>query len=181
MMNRKECSKMRKWMLIALMTLMMFSVTGCEEYFVGAGVGEVVTDTLTKQHAALVQRQAELTKRYEALELEIASAPDPNTMREAIAKIEPLREQMLTNEAGIIALDTTLKAIPAKSGGERNDAIVVGIASLAGLALREFSRRKLGAKYKAGKLGQARLKASNPAAESELYAYTGEERLKLNL
>jgi len=172
---------MKKWMLVVIVLASLVGVTGCEEYFIGAGASEVITETLEKQHEALVQRQAELVTKYEALELEIASAPDPNAMKLAIAKIEPLQKQLLINEGAIVTLDTALKAKKADSGGERNDAIFVGLASLAGLALREFSRHKLSAKYKAGKLGQARLKASNPAAESELYAYTGEERLKLNL
>ena len=166
---------------IALCVIIWLAVTGCE-YMPAFAAGAATDATLQSWQENLEAKQEELQTKYDAAEKAIADAPDPNALALAIGVREALQGPMLANEAALITLSFALKAKSEESGSQdRTDAIAVGVMGLVGLVVRELSRRTLNKKYSAGKIAQARLKITNPDAEKELYALTGESRRSLGL
>lgn len=175
--------KRMKFGLPAAITLcvIIWLAVGCE-YVPAFAAGAATSETLQDWQDNLETKQSELQARYEAAERAIADAPDPNALALAIDVREALREPILINEAALITLRSAMAAKKEEGGSQgRADAVLTGVAGLIAIAYREWTRRRLNKSHKSMKTGQARLKIEEPAAEAKLYAFTGEERMKLGL
>ena len=171
---------MKRVIVGIVLVLIVLGSAGCEEFLLGAGSGMAGKETLESWQGNLEAKQIELQQKYDAVMKEIETAPDPNALALAKAKLNPIQNAKLANEVALHTVKEILK-LPESAPEDRKDALVVGGIGIVGLFIREWQKRLLNKKYTAMKTGQARLKTDNPAVEATLYALIGEERRKLGL
>ena len=178
---------MKKILIIVAVVIMLSlsiqpSGASCEAWLAGTGTGLATGKTLQNWKTNLKVKQQEYIEMVAALDKAIAEAPDPNSLALATAKRDALNSPMIANEAALITLNSILEAKSEPGGSQgREDAVLTGVAGLAALAFREWSRRRLNQSHKSMKSGQARLRIEEPEAEAKLFAFTGEERAKNGL
>lgn len=166
---------------LIIMLVLLLASAGCEEFLLGAGAGAAGKETLESWQSNLEGKKIELQQKYDAVMKEIETAPDPNALALAKAKLEPIQNAQLVNETALFTVKEILKMPESTNPESRKDALVVGGIGLVGLFIREWQKRILNKKYISMKTGQARLKTEQPEAEAKLYALIGEERRKLGL
>lgn len=162
-------------MVIGLVTLS----AGCE-YVVGAAGGSAITKSMVDWKANLEQAKLEIETQYADVLAELQAAPDPNAIAVAKEKLELIRSQQLVNTGALFAVT---RALEYPEGSESDNKDFWASTIIGGLALvyQTLTKRTLNSKYVSSKLGQARLKQDEPAAEAKLYAYIGQERLAKGL
>ena len=165
-------------MVIGLVTLS----AGCE-YVTGAAGGSAITKSMVDWKANLEQAKLELETQYADVLAELQAAPDPNAIAVAKEKLELIRSQQLVNTGALFAVDRILTYPKSTEGSEADNKDFWASTIIGGLALayQTLTKRTLNSKYVSSKLGQARLKQDEPAAEAKLYAYIGQERLAKGL
>lgn len=170
-----------KRVMLGIVLVLMFGTGGCEEFLVGAGSGIAGKETLESWQGNLEAKQMELQQKYDLVMNEIKTAPDPNALALAKAKLEPIQNARLANEVALHTVKEILKLPESSNPESRKDALLVGGIGIVGLFIEEWRKRLLNKKYISMKTGQARLKTDNPEAEKLLYDLIGEERRKLGL
>lgn len=166
---------MRKCVFVTVLLLAVM-IGGCDETFLGFGAGVAGVETLQSWQENLEVKKAELQKQYDLVMAEIETAPDPNALKLAKEKLEPIQNARLANEVALHMVTESIKAIKTENPEDRKDAIGVGVISLGLIALEELKRRLLNKKYTAHKAGQAKLEQENPEAGKQLYSAIGYER-----
>lgn len=170
---------MRKKMFIGMLAIMC-CCTGCE-FVSGLGAGVAGQETLQSWKANLEEQKAALEERYEAAFAELESAPDPNTIALAKAKLDEIQRTQIGNTAALLTVETLLKLPEASGEGGRNDVVISSLIGAGILALRELQKRNLTKKYVAMKAGKAAFEAVEPEAGKKLHTAIGIERTNRGL
>ena len=170
---------MKKKMFVGMLVIAC-CCAGCE-FVTGLGAGAAGQETLQSWKANLEEQKAALEEQYKLAFAELKSAPDPNTVALAKAKMDEIQRVQIGNAAALLTLEMILKLPEASGEGGRNDVIISSLIGAGILALREWQKRNLSQKYISMKAGKAAFEITEPAAAKKLHSAIGVERANRGL